>query len=494
MYFELFVAAVMIGTFVYHRWIEDHPASPRPTDVQLPRVDEGTPITMVYGRCRVRTPVMVWSGNYLVPGDEYDTSPSGTATADHYSLDTLFILGVPFYGGKAALTGAWAGDTPITMHIDASAGTTQRYDGGPGGTPTDFSVNGVFYQGTTIQDVTNGTPSIFPDTGTFIDGVNYRVGLATGTTALVAMLFAGEDSTRIPGYRSQLVLFSHVAIGGSPALPAFSFEVQALSTGSAADLGRSLPTDGDPAAVLLDLLTSPWAKLALPVSKIDLPSFNAASITLFAEGHGYSRAIDQGADASEIIGDVLKQTDGLIYEEPTTGKLVYKLVRKDYVIPELDDINPDNASPAGSGWYSVQGWSETINQVRVKFTDRQNFYADGLAIGQNQANIIGQGGKLRSLELTYVGCCDRILAAKLASRELGAVSRPIAKASVIVNRSFYAKRPGDVVTLTWPEIGVDHMIMRVVRVDFGQLHDGRIKIDIIRDVFDVQLGAFAFAA
>jgi hypothetical protein len=134
-----------------------------------------------------------------------------------------------------------------------------------------------------------------------------------------------------------------------------------------------------------------------------------------------------------------------------------------------------------------------MNQVRVRFTDRLNDHADGLAIGQNQANVIGQGGKLRSLELTFVGCTSRAVAESIASRELGAASRPIVKATVIVNRSFYAKRPGDVVTLTWPELGVDHMIMRIVRIDLGQLHDGKIKIDMIRDVFDVKLGAFFVA-
>jgi len=34
------------------------------------------------------------------------------------------------------------------------------------------------------------------------------------------------------------------------------------------------------------------------------------------------------------------------------------------------------------------------------------------------------------------------------------------------------------------------MVMRVVRVDRGQLHKGEITLDLIRDLFDVQLGAF----
>jgi hypothetical protein len=34
------------------------------------------------------------------------------------------------------------------------------------------------------------------------------------------------------------------------------------------------------------------------------------------------------------------------------------------------------------------------------------------------------------------------------------------------------------------------MVMRVVRADLGQLHKGEITLDLIRDIFDVSLGAF----
>lgn len=513
MYLQLIVAGIMVGTWIYHRYIEDHPATPRATDVVLPRVDEGTAIPMVYGQCRIRAPILVWSGNYLVPGQKYD--PAVGLTANHFSIDALFILGVPFYGGGSDLTRAWSGDTSLTMDIGPvktinagleettvppTAAIFQRFRGGPGKQIVDtsqhpadesrfllLSIDGVFFGGKT-QDV-----MLDIHTGSF-GSDNHEDGVSTGgagNSLRQAMIFSNEDLTLAPGMRSQIALYTHIAIGLTAAMPAFSFEVRSLSTGSASDLGQSLVHDADPAAVIIDLLTSPWAKLALPIAKIDMPSFVGASFTLFGEGHGYSRVIDQGADASEIINDVLKQTDGLIYEEPTTGRLVYRLVRKDYVVSQLDDINPDNASPSGSGWYSVQGWSETMNQVRVKFLDREDNYADSIAIGQNMANVIGQGGKLRSLDITYVGCCDRTLAATLASRELGVASRPITKATVIVNRSFYAKRPGDVVTLTWPELGIDHMIMRIVKIDLGQLHAGQIKIDMIRDIFDVKIGAFA---
>jgi len=112
----------------------------------------------------------------------------------------------------------------------------------------------------------------------------------------------------------------------------------------------------DPAAVLYDILTSSWGKLGIGTTRIDIASFQSASQTLFDEFNGYSRCIDQGTDASQIIQELLQQMDAVLYEEPSSGKLTLKLIRFDYNSALLDDVNPGNATPEGSGWYSVQSW------------------------------------------------------------------------------------------------------------------------------------------
>jgi hypothetical protein len=387
----------------------------------------------------------------------------------------------------------WAGDVRLTAPpgggIQPSTGTAQAFQFGnrPPAT-SDFSVNGVFYQGTTTQDPNNaGIPStVNLSSSVFDDGVGY--GLSTGYGS--ALLQNATDRSIVPGYRSQMVAFVHLGIGLSQFIPSISYEVTSLGTGTAADLGQSLPLDACPAAVILDLLTSPWGKLALPIAKIDLPSFQAASLTLFNEGHGYSRSIEQTDDAWTIITDVLRQIDAVLYPEPTTGRFVLKLIRNDYDITKALDVNPSNMQPPKSGWYVVSSYSETLNQVRVTWTDRTANYANNIAIGQDPANVVGQGQKLRALDLHFVGCTNRTLATQLASRELTVVSQPLAKATVVVNRTFYAKRLGDVVTLTWPELGISKMVMRIARIDFGQLHGGSITMDLLRDVFDQTLGAY----
>lgn len=535
MWFEIAVGAIMLGSYIYHRWIEDHPALPMPPQVNVPRTAEGTPLPLVYGQCRLRSPVVVWAGNHLAPGTQYTPwrlipGEIGVISA-FYSVDVLFCLGIPFYSPAAAgvvgvsmLRGAWAGDTQLEMNINTISGTAAMAclagtpDRNPNDLGKDFSLAGIYYRGTWDQNVQDGStiylniPGSLP--GTFIpdmrpmrpDHPEYTAGFwpdgqyydytAAGTSAFAAFKQANVDGL-IPGCRGQMTLFAHVALAQSPNLPAFQFEVLSTQTGSSSDLGNSftfdeagISFDADPASVILDVLTAPWGKVGLPMSSIDLTSFQAASNTLFAEHHGYSRAFEQPADADAIIRDVLAQTDGMLYQEPTTGQLVYRLVRFDYDPNTLDDINPDNMETPGVGWYTVQGWAEVPNQVRVTYFDRANGYAETVAIAQDAASIVINGDRIRSVSVRYEGCCVASLAAQLAARELAAVGRPLVRAQVTVNRSFYAKRPGDVVTLTWPDLGIDKMIMRIVSIDFGQLHDGKIKMNLMRDIFDVKVGAF----
>lgn len=519
MYLEAAVGLYLAGSFIYHRWIEDKP-SPYPNAIATPRIDEGAPVPLIYGKCRVRAPILAWAGSQRnIPIKDGRAGVTRIA----YLLDMLYVVGIPFFGGGATLSAIYAGDTLLTLH-DPSENNF-----------TGFTVplNGGFIAGRSNYWVNNTPARVFTNdlavinnvgfvefldgrpTQTISDGVDDDDDAAlTDTQAVLeaeALNFIYiyhnpdnefEDLTypplpqnflpsQIPSFRNfALCCLYHWSNGDSTDLHSYGFEVSAMSTGTAAHLGNALADDADPAAILIDVLTSPWSKLGLGFDKIDTPSFQAASNTLFGEEHGYSRSIEQQEEATAVIADVLRQTDGVMYVEPTTGKLVYKLIRFDYSVGSLDDINPDNAVAAGSAWYQVQGWSETLNQVRLSYTDRFNMYADGIVVAQNAANAVNQGSRIRSIDIQFKGCCTRTLAQKLASRELAAVSRPQVKATVIADQSFYGARPGSVYTFTWPKLGIDKMVMRVARVNFGTRDNPGITLDLIRDIFDVSLGAY----
>lgn len=479
-----------VNAYLYHRLVPDEPKSTAQNVNGIPRTDEGAPLPMIYGRCRVNAPVLAWIGNWQT------MSPSNLIG---FGVDMLFAVGIPFFGGGATLQLIYAGDFQITLFARhdsndrpgryrfGSSNATEVY----GGTDGNGGIFGEveFFDGRPDQQLSDYINDVDADNFTDLQTRQTFAKFTSDPNITEPELI---EETLMPGHRNQVMcLLFNWSIGKIPNFTAYSFDVLSLSTGTAADMGQSLGGEADPAAVIFDLLTSPWGKLGIPTSKVDLPSFVASSITLVGEGHGYSRAIEQPEDASTIINDVLRQTDGMLYEEPTTGKLVYKLVRNDYDPNTLDELNPDNVEPAGPGWFQVQGWNETFNQVRVKFTDRANNYADGLRIAQSSSNATAQTSRgLRGTELHFVGCCDGETARRIAARELAAKSRPMVKATVVGNQSLYQARPGSVYAMTWPELGVSRMVMRVTHVDLGQLHDGKITISLIRDVFDVATGAF----
>src|ERR1044071_992098 len=467
MWVELIEGAILLGAYVYHRWIEDHPKPPPFQGLSVPRSDEGAPMPIIYGKYRVRSPVLIWSGNSTI-----------TASDPHYEVDIAFIVGIPFYGtttltrGSSFLRNVWAGDIRLDPVADPSPPNRPAW-----GVPLNSKLGGV------------GRGGGIYGSGEYLPGFDNRVEF--GGHTYTRMILSGVDPSLIPSYHNLAVCTMYSwSIGESPTITGYSFEIEAMSQGTPSDFGALPDASGaEPASVIYDLLTSPWGKLGLPESKVDKASFQAAATTLIAENHSYSIALERSDDATNVINDILKQIDGTLYEEPTTGKFVLRLIRNDYNVNALDVITPDNAKPDSGSWLSVSGWDETANQVRVTFTDRDRDYVDGVATAQNGANFTSQG-KLRSTDLRFAGCCTRALAQTLAARELAVVSRPMVKASVVANRSFYTKRPGDVVKLTWPQLGIDSMVMRIARVDLGQLHKGEIHLDLVRDVFDVTLGAF----
>ncbi len=411
MFLEIAIGTIALLNYLDARYNRGPDSGPPPRDYTLPRVDEGTVLPLLYGRCRVRAPIVVWSGNYTTPSD-----PAGK-----YSGDIMFAVGVPFFNGRADLmiNGLWYGDIKYGLIVTSAGGgsapDTFVFVASISSSPLDAHFQGEFFPGSIFQNV---------------GGV---------TTTQVRMVAAGLDSTLIPGYVG-VSLLSFVgtsgsntggfATGASSDVGSVSCEVRAQSVNSSSDMGVSgwsSVDDADPAAVVYDLLVSPWGRAALPTSKVDATSFVAASTQLLAEGHGYSRSIESVDDALTLIGDVLRQIDAVAYEEPTTGKIELHLIRANYTVVSLADINPSNAQLVA---YAVQGQSETFNQVRIIYSDRTQEYGDTIAIAQNQANVVNQGGKLRSTDIRFIGCTNATLAQKLAARELTAVSIPQVKLTV----------------------------------------------------------------
>lgn len=467
---QIIQGGIILGTLAYHRWRDVTKPIPSPSDVlNVPRTEPGEFVPIVFGRCRVDKPVIAWAGNKTANVDVYDPALS----TFEFIGDVLYLVGIPFLGGVTRLQGIYI------------AG--RRCENG--GTPNNLAST---VPGASVYNVVapyEGTLSTNPE---FVR-VYYEFGDGSPTQDLGAsggglgtydrMVTAGVPAAEIPGFACVATFFARYT-ANAPTIPGLGFEV---STYSGATLGQ-VGLDANPVSVIIAILCDRFGKLGLSyLDTIDNASFVKAAETLAAEGHGFSRAFDGGESAKEMIDQVLEQIDGLIYEEPTTGRLVLKLIRPDYDANAVLDVTPSTCVALEG--YEV-GWGpSTVNKLVVKYRRRQHQYQVDTATADNEANLVGQDGLLNEVALDYPGCTTPELANVLAARELAARSRPLAKCRATVDRTFWNTRPGDVVRVSWPNYSVAGRMFRVVGVSRGDATSNTIVLDLFEDFYFVHRGA-----
>lgn len=511
MWIEAIAAGVMLARYSYHRWIEGDPKRQRnpAQEVQVPRTDEGAPVPLVFGRTRVRAPILAWMGNL-----QYADNASPAYRS--FALDMLFVVGIPMGSGVTRgnrlagpkLHAVWFGDKKLPM---AGVGAlpafeSALYDGQMVARPTQYGGPGAggglkgaywWHGGWTDQSFT--APASKVGDRMLAVGLTRIPGLARQMCVSFGKLPPDSsdpyfNSTR-PDQGGSSVAAAYpgqgFVFGESGSINSMSVEVSTYGdrindvTGqhifTMQNEGSDFGGDSDPAEVIYCVLTDPLGKLALSPSTIDTASFAAASQTLKSENHGYSRAWEDTQEANEIINDVLRQIDGALDENPKTGKIQLKLIRPDFdpaTIPHITRANCEKIMGL-----TVAGLTNVVNVVRVTYPNRARDYKDDSEVAKNPANAVGQGGQVNEEEVQFRGCNRAALANQLAGRELAARSRRIVKCRAMCGRWARDLMRGDAVKLTWQNPDVAGEVFRVADVERGTLEDGAVAVDLISDYF-----------
>lgn len=460
-------ASFLLADYVYHRWFADKPVTKTPPqDISIPRVDVGTPIPIIYGRCRVRAPILAW---HQAPerdtGDDLNGWPTG---ATFYRMNMFFVLGFGFDGtnGTNTIHGMWAGEKKFRMQVPAADETALQTEIDPtldaGIEPGYIGGFTYWYDGDSAQDVA----------GTF-----------GGTT----MIADGVSADEIPSYRGLLSILLYNSggqwiLGSSPNVPAYSFEASSYRSAGFPAVGTyaRVGQDSNPVNALYDMLVTSLGKLGIPSSYIDSTTFDAGAITLYNESHGYSRCIEEVREAREHILELLKQIDGGIYFDEADNKFKLYLIRADFDPATIPHITKDNCVDLTD--FAIGGWSNLPNKIRLTYTNADDEYREASATARNQANAVGQGGQVIEHLIDMPGISNADQAARTAARELAALSRPLIKCRAILDRSFIRLVPGQAVKVTWSNPDVAGLIFRVVAPpERGTLTDGKIAVDLLQD-------------
>ena len=259
--------------------------------------------------------------------------------------------------------------------------------------------------------------------------------------------------------------------GGNNAL---TIAYQAVATGA----------DANPAHIIYEALTNTIWGMGTPASAIDVSQFEAVAVTLFDERLGLSMMWTRQSTIEAFIQEVLDHIQAVLYLDPQTGLLTLSLIRDDYDAGTLDTLTPDTADLTN---FSRKLWGEIVNEIVVTWTNPTNEQQETVTV-QDDASIATQG--IVSDSRNYYGVRSRQLAQQLAFRDLRSAGQPLLGCTAEVDRTQYDAKPGGVIKLTWPEYGVSDLVMRIQTVDYGKPGDPTIRIEMIEDVYGLDIGSY----
>lgn len=446
------------------------PDKPQPkglSEFQIPTADASRAIPVIFGSVKVTGPNVIWYGNLGVEPFQF----AGNDFGYYYSLGLALAV---CFGPVDSVDGL--------LFEDRSAGWS--FLSGDANVRSYAFNNTTLYGGNTSGGGVKGNADCY-------------LGTDAQPTSAYLQAQAHVDWPGLPrlcylvlhgGYKPQ---YGGVYLGTS----AYVKPMAVLVTRCPNQLG--LPSghhqmsiaggyDANPACMLYEILTDTTWGLGLPGSSIDTDSFVAAGETLFTEGLGLAMILETTTEASETLREILRHIDAGLSTDPSTGKLVLKLIRADYDVGLLPVLDQSSIAELD---FSRGSWSETFNVAKVTYTSRADNWTERVAQWQNLANLQVQGVTVAT-QVEYRGFSNSHSAGLAAARVAKAVSYPFARLRLKVNRLAWALRSADVFKLNWPPLGITGMVCRVTRPASGDLENGLMSLEVVEDSFSVSGTAY----
>jgi len=245
----------------------------------------------------------------------------------------------------------------------------------------------------------------------------------------------------------------------------------------------------NPVHVIYEAMVDPELGMGTPAEKFDTASWEAAAQTIWDEGIGVALQWVNQSSVEEIVNDMQAHINATVFQHPRTGLFTIKLIRGDYDPDTVREITPDDAILTN---FQRKGLGETINEIVVTWTNPENEQEETVTV-HDLGNISAQG-QIVSDSRNYYGIRNAELATQLAQRDIRVAAAPLCSCDAVLDRRFWDVVPGEVIALTWPDYGLERLIMRVGKVDYGMPGDQAIKVNLFEDVFALQGGAYTAAA
>lgn len=245
--------------------------------------------------------------------------------------------------------------------------------------------------------------------------------------------------------------------------------------------------DANPVFIIYELMANRLFGMGIGQPALNDASFIAQAAICVTEGLGLTFTFDSNLTGEDAVQQILKHINGTIYTDLVDGLVHIDLSRLDYTVGTLTVI--DDSMIQALQQFNRGAVDSLATELKVKYVDRSENYTEAVEPAINTAMRF-QLGRPSSLELPYYGVRTAEVANRLAWRDLIAVTVPVAQVRLLLNRSAYGLRRGQVFNLQSTKYGIGQLICRVQATDYGALKDNSITIDAIEDVFSYGTAIF----
>jgi hypothetical protein len=313
--------------------------------------------------------------------------------------------------------------------------------------------------------------------------LEFWYGKATQNASAVLAAKVGEAVSRYK--RICHFVFYNATYGTSPYLrPFWAIVRRCPVTVSPNSATANINGSANPADAIFEIMTDAFWGLGQSPANFDIPTFTAGAVTFKAEGMGVDFTLAGGQDAaSNIIAEIQRHCDCVVYTHPETGKISLKMIRADYDPLTLPHVNKTNAQLTS---YKRSTWPETFNEIKVTFVNRGTLPAYSFVRDSTQAQNLAAKqamGYVASDTIDFPMFSNGTISYQAAFRSLRVTSTPLASVGLRVNRKLHKLTVGNVFILDWPAYGISGLIMRVMSMNRGTLDDNGIEIQAVEDVF-----------
>lgn len=499
--FFVSLALTVIGELLRPKQKFNDPKPSALGDFQFPTADSTRVIQCFWGTCKIAGPNTVWFGDLSA------TKKTKKVKTGWFS-STRITLGFNYYLGVQLVYGYGKMDELLDFRIDdksvfgSSPNTTPLggFDGNAAGWLSGLAVGASYSSETCVitnfadyYAFTMNSPTLLGN-DELKEGVAGPVKIYKGTFTQPAndYLTTQWAEPEGSGFRPLLhAVLEHCYLGNSDTPPPVTLIARRTPNPIGLTLGReNIKGDANPANMCYEVMTDLIFGMKIAPSKIDTDGFIAVGNTLATEELGLSMSIETAMKGKDLLAEILRHVDGVIYPDPRTGLYTMKLARDDYdvnTIPVFDKSNID----ATSFEFSRISWEDTKNTTVVNYTDRYANFVPKPVTHQDLANVFVRKGQIDSEQIDFLGFSRADQAAKVAARANKTRSSPLSRVSFNTDRTGYALRPSSVIKISMPDFGITELIARVIDINYGTLDDPAVKVVCTEDIFAVNSIAYS---